>query len=174
MVFYLGWAQGFPHKNSCLLYFPHYLPTIESRSVSKISLTNCSRKLGKNTIHPPLVSCALKSTGLFPKLLMRLWTCLTGWLGIFMSLKILRMLVGCLFLIHVRFMLDQFMRKKLMNFYACPSFIIECVAPKCDLCCVFYHNFDSCPYYIQLKVEIKNSMKIAFNSTEHMTSEKIS
>ena len=42
--------------------FPHYLPTMESRSVSKISLTDCSRELGKNTIHPPLVSCTLKST----------------------------------------------------------------------------------------------------------------
>ena len=59
--FFLGWAQGFSRKNSCVLYFPYYLPTIESSSVSKISLTDCSRKLGKNTIHPPLVSCTLKS-----------------------------------------------------------------------------------------------------------------
>ena len=62
MVFYLGWAQGVPRKISCVLYFPHYLLTIESRSVSKISLIDCSRKLGKNTIHPPLVPCTLKST----------------------------------------------------------------------------------------------------------------
>jgi len=64
VVFYLGWAQGFPHKNSCVLYFPHYLPIIVSRSVNNISLTDCSRKLGKNTIHPSLVSCTLKSTEL--------------------------------------------------------------------------------------------------------------
>ena len=62
MVFYLGWEQDFPRKNSCVLYFLYYLPTIESRSVSKISLTDCSRKLGNNTIHHPLVSCTLKST----------------------------------------------------------------------------------------------------------------
>ena len=47
-------AQGFPRKNSCVLYFSHYWPTIESRSVSKISLTDCSRKLGKNAIQPLL------------------------------------------------------------------------------------------------------------------------
>jgi len=35
------------------------LPTVESRSVSKISLTDCLQKLGKNTIHPP--SCVLYS-----------------------------------------------------------------------------------------------------------------
>ena len=35
------------------------MPTVESRSVSKISLTDCLQKLGKNTIHPP--SCVLYS-----------------------------------------------------------------------------------------------------------------
>ena len=34
----------------------------QEQPVSKISLTDCLRKLGKNTIHPPLVSCTLKST----------------------------------------------------------------------------------------------------------------
>ena len=53
----------FSRKNSCVHYFPHYLPTVVSKSVNKISLTDCLRKLGKNTIHPPLVSCTLKSTG---------------------------------------------------------------------------------------------------------------
>ena len=47
------------------IIFPHYLSTVVSRSVSKISLTDCLRKLGKDTIHPPLVSCTLKSTESF-------------------------------------------------------------------------------------------------------------
>ena len=38
------------------------LPTLESRTASNISLTVCLRTLGKNTIHPPLVSCTLKPT----------------------------------------------------------------------------------------------------------------
>ena len=62
MVFYLGWAQGFPRKNSCVPYFPLYLCTAVSRSVSKINQTDCSRKFDKNTIHPPLVFCTLEST----------------------------------------------------------------------------------------------------------------
>ena len=60
--FYLGWAQDFPRKNSCVHYFPLYLPTAVSRSGRKINQTDCSRKLGKNTIHPPLVPCTLKAT----------------------------------------------------------------------------------------------------------------
>ena len=36
--------------------FAYYL----SRSACKIIQTGCSQKLGKNTIHPPLVSCTLK------------------------------------------------------------------------------------------------------------------
>ena len=42
--------------------FSHYLPTVESRSGGKINQSDCSRKLRKNTIHPPLVSCTLKSS----------------------------------------------------------------------------------------------------------------
>ena len=66
MVFYLGWAQGFPRKIFCVHYFSLYLPTAVSRSVSKINQTDCSRKFDKNTIHFPLVSCTLKSTVLMP------------------------------------------------------------------------------------------------------------
>ena len=40
-------------KFSCSL-FPHYLPTVESRTARKVSLTDCLWKLGKNTIHPLL------------------------------------------------------------------------------------------------------------------------
>ena len=67
--FYLSWAQVFHVKNSCVHYFPHYLPTVVSTSVSKISLTDCLRKLGKNTIHPPLVSGTLKSTSFMSQFL---------------------------------------------------------------------------------------------------------
>jgi len=66
VVFCLGWAQGFPRKKFLCSLFPHYLPTVASRSVSKISLTDCLRKFDKNTIHSPLVSCTLKLTDLLP------------------------------------------------------------------------------------------------------------
>jgi len=44
----------------------------------------------------------------------------------------------------------------------------------CDSCYAFDHNFDLCTQYVQLKVEIENSTKSAFNSMEHMMGEKIS
>ena len=50
--------------------------------------------------------------------------------------------------------------------------IPEYVLPMCDLCQTFDNNSNSCPQYVRLKVEIKNSIKSAFNSMKHMMGEK--
>ena len=62
MVFYLGWAQGFPRKNLRVHYFSHIcLLLCRDQAIRSTRLPNL-RKFGKNTIHPPLVSCTLKLT----------------------------------------------------------------------------------------------------------------
>jgi len=71
---------------------------------------------------------------------------------------------------HVR----TFYEEKFVTPYTPPTFIFECVPFTCDLYYAFDHNSDSRPHYVQLKAEIKNSIKIVFNSMEHMMGKKIS
>jgi len=61
-----------------------------------------------------------------------------------------------------------------VTYYASATFIPECVPLTCGLCYAFNHNYNSRPHYVRLKVEIENTIKIAFNLMEHMIDEKIS
>ena len=112
-------------------------------------------------------------SGFFLKLLMRQWICLSGYLHILMSLKKLRVLLGCLFLIHVPFMLDHFMKKNLWLPMLLPFLFLN-MSLLHDLCYTFDHNSNSCPQYIKFKVKIENNIKSAFNSMEHMMARKFS
>jgi len=94
---------------------------------------------------------------------MRLLTCLSEWLGIIMSLKRLRVLLECLFLIHTKsFYEEKFMPLVLLSIpFLNVSFL-------CVTCVIFDHNSNSYPRYVQLKANIENSIEIAFNLMEHV------
>jgi len=62
VVFYLGWAQGFPRKNLCVHYFPHICLLLCPNQAARSTRLSDLRKFDKNTIHPPLVFSTLKLT----------------------------------------------------------------------------------------------------------------